>query len=65
MLKKILVCLLLPCTLQAQNVKKLHTRAIIVDSHNDILTASLEKKVSMDNDLKGLTHSDLERFKEG
>jgi membrane dipeptidase len=36
-----------------------------VDSHNDILTASLEKKVSMDNDLKGRTHSDLNRFKEG
>lgn len=65
MIKKILLILLLPCSLTAQNAQKLHTKAIVVDSHNDILTASLEKKVSMDKELKGITHSDLTRFKEG
>ena len=64
MLKK-LALLLMPICLQAQNYQKVHEKAIVVDSHNDILTACIEKKVSMDNDLKGKTHSDLNRFKQG
>jgi membrane dipeptidase len=64
MLKKlILICF--PFYVHAQDYQKIHAKAIMVDSHNDILTACLEKKVSMDNNLKGKTHSDLNRFKEG
>ncbi len=65
MLKKIILIFLFPVVVYAQDYKKIHAKAILVDSHNDILTASLEKKVSMDDDLKGRTHSDLKRFKEG
>jgi len=65
MLKKIILFLLVPCFIHAQDYQKIHVKAIVVDSHNDILTACMEKKVSMDNDLKGRTHSDLKRFKEG
>ena len=65
MLKKIIFIFLFPAFVYAQDYKKIHSKAILVDSHNDILTASLEKKVSMDDDLKGRTHSDLKRFKEG
>ena len=64
MLKKLLI-LLVPFCVTAQDIQKIHSKAIVVDSHNDILTACIEKKVSMDNDLKGRTHSDLKRFKEG
>lgn len=64
MIKKILL-LLLPFAAHAQDYQKIHSKLIVVDSHNDILTACIEKKVSMDNDLKGKTHSDLKRFKEG
>jgi len=64
MLKKLCI-LLLPICVQAQNYQKIHSKAILVDSHNDILTACIEKKVSMDDDLKGKTQSDLIRFKEG
>jgi len=64
MLKKLLF-LLLPLSVQAQPYQKIHDKAIVVDSHNDILTACMEKKVSMDADLKGRTHSDLNRFKQG
>lgn len=64
MIKKLLL-LFVPFALQAQDVKKFHDKMVVVDSHNDILTAMIEKKVSMDNDLKGKTHSDLNRFKEG
>ncbi len=64
MLKK-LVLLFAPLCVHAQDYQKIHNKLIMVDSHNDILTACIEKKVSMDNDLKGRTHSDLKRFKEG
>ena len=64
MLKKLCI-LLIPICVQAQNYQKIHAKAILVDSHNDILTACIEKKVSMDDDLKGKTQSDLIRFKEG
>ncbi|MBI2284660.1 MAG: membrane dipeptidase [Bacteroidetes bacterium] len=64
MFKK-LALLLIPFTVQAQQYQKIHKNAIVIDSHNDILTACMEKKVSMDDNLKGRTHSDLNRFKEG
>ncbi len=46
-----------------QDYIKIHQKAIFADSHNDILTACIEKKLSMDADLTGKTHSDLARFK--
>jgi membrane dipeptidase len=52
-------------TVCAQPYQKLHQRAIVIDTHNDILTQCFEKHYSFDEDLKGKTHSDLERFKQG
>ena len=49
----------------AQSYKKIHRRAILVDTHNDLLTQCFEKNVSFDDDLKGKTQSDLQRFAEG
>ena len=51
--------------LNAQNYKSLHKKAIVVDTHNDFISTAIEKKVSFDQDLKGITHSDLKRVKEG
>lgn len=51
--------------LQAQPSRKLHFKSILVDTHNDILTSAIDEKVSFDQPLKGKTHSDLARFKEG
>jgi membrane dipeptidase len=48
----------------AQAYKKVHQKAIMADSHNDLLTAVIEKNLLIDQDLKGKTHSDLNRFKE-
>ncbi len=64
MLKKLFIIALFPFAVYAQDYKKIHQHAIFVDSHNDILTACIEKNVSMDKDLKGKTQSDLARFKE-
>jgi membrane dipeptidase len=45
--------------------QKIHYKSILVDTHNDAVTACIEKKVSFDQDLTGVNHSDLKRFKEG
>jgi membrane dipeptidase len=49
----------------AQRSAKLHSKAILIDTHNDILTSAVEDGLQFDNNLKGKTHSDLARFKQG
>lgn len=56
--------LLLSLSATSQSYKKIHERAVLIDTHNDFPTASIEKSVGLDQDLKGKTHSDLQRFKE-
>ena len=62
MLVRILFFLLLPSFLFAQKYKKIHKAAVLVDTHNDIPSSAIEKKVAFDTDLKGKTHSDLNRM---
>jgi membrane dipeptidase len=59
---KYLLLLLLSTATFAQDI---HFKSILVDTHNDCLTACIEKKVSLDSDLTGINHSDLARFKKG
>ena len=49
---------------QAPEYKKIHEKAILVDTHNDVLISILEG-MDISKDLRGKTHSDLARFKEG
>ncbi|GAC1438372.1 MAG: dipeptidase [Sediminibacterium sp.] len=49
----------------AQNTQRMHDRAIVVDTHNDFLSKSVEKGYVMDEDLSGKTQSDLARWKKG
>jgi membrane dipeptidase len=67
MQKACLLLMLSACTMaaSAQSYEKITRKAIVADSHNDILTACIEKHVSMDQDLRGKTQSDLTRFKKG
>jgi membrane dipeptidase len=48
----------------AQDYRQLHEQAIVVDTHNDVLISVLEG-LRLEDDLRGKTHSDLARFKEG
>ncbi len=48
----------------AQSYQKLHQKALVVDTHNDVLISILEGK-DIATDLSGQTHSDLQRFKKG
>ncbi|MBC5991565.1 dipeptidase [Pontibacter cellulosilyticus] len=49
---------------QAPDYKKVHQKAVLVDTHNDVLISILEGN-DISKDLRGKTHSDLSRFKEG
>jgi membrane dipeptidase len=51
--------------MHAQSYQKIHTKAIVVDTHNDILSKVIEVGVVIDRDLTGRTHSDLQRWKKG
>lgn len=62
---RLLFLFLLPAMLSAQSYKKLHQRAVVVDTHNDFPNQSIEKGIGFDQQLKGFTHSDLARMKEG
>lgn len=45
--------------------KEIHSKAILVDTHNDILSLALEKGYDLNDDLRGKTHSDFHRWKIG
>lgn len=48
-----------------KSTEQIHRDAILVDTHNDILTQTMDKGLVFDTDLNGKTHSDLKRMKEG
>jgi membrane dipeptidase len=50
--------------LNAQAYKKLHKKAIVIDTHNDVLIQVMRGR-NINDDLTGKTHSDLNRFKQG
>jgi membrane dipeptidase len=63
-MKSLFLCLIIfPLLVSSQSYKKIHRRAIVVDTHNDLISASIDKKLSIDQDLSGKTHSDLNRLK--
>ena len=49
----------------SQKYKRIHRKAILIDTHNDFPSASIEKKVSFDDNLFGKTPSDLVRTTSG
>jgi membrane dipeptidase len=48
----------------AQSYQKLHKKALVVDTHNDVLIQVMRGR-NINDDLTGKTHSDLNRFKQG
>lgn len=49
----------------AQSYQKTHNKAIVVDTHNDVLMKAVDNEIVFDQDLSGKTHSDLNRWKKG
>lgn len=64
LLSIVLSCLLVMQT-QAQKFEKIHRKAIVVDTHNDILMQAADVGIVFDQNLTGKTHSDLVRWKKG
>src|SRR5436190_16794391 len=64
-IKLLLLSILLPGQIFAQSYKKIHRKAIVVDTHNDILMKAADKGAVFDQDLTGKTYSDLARWKKG
>ena len=61
----LLICSLYVSTVSAQSYKKVHDKAIVIDTHNDVLSSVSMKGLTMDSNLRGISHSDLARFLEG
>ena len=59
------ICILLVQQIVAQSYQKIHAKAIVVDTHNDILMKATDNGFVFDTDLRGKTQSDLARWKEG
>lgn len=60
-----LLCMICLQHTYAQSYKKIHSKAILVDTHNDILMKAVDKGIVFDQNLKGITHTDLARWKQG
>ncbi len=45
--------------------KPLHKQAVVVDTHNDVLSTATMRGLNIEDDLTGKTHSDIGRFKKG
>ena len=50
---------------QGQLHKSVHKEAIVIDTHNDFISTGIEKNKNFDQDLNGITHSDLNRMIKG
>jgi membrane dipeptidase len=64
-IKILIVSMLFIHQLHAQSYPKIHRKAIVVDTHNDILMKAADKGIVFDQNLSGKTHSDLARWKKG
>ena len=48
-----------------QNAQQIHQKAILVDTHNDVLSTVTLMGMDFSTDLRGKAHSDLARFRQG
>ncbi len=49
----------------AQSYRTIHNKAIVVDTHNDVLSSATMHGLNIESNLTGRTHSDIKRFKTG
>lgn len=61
----ILVIGLMPLLVSAQSYKKIHRKAVVVDTHNDVLSGIVMKGLSIETDLSGKSHTDIARLQLG
>jgi membrane dipeptidase len=49
-------------TLAAQSYKKIYRKAVVVDTHNDVISTVVMRGMNIENDLTGKTHTDIRRL---
>jgi membrane dipeptidase len=66
-MSKLPSCLLLLFSLPvfAQSYQQIHKNAVVIDTHNDVLSTVTMKGLNIENNLTGQSHSDIERFRKG
>jgi membrane dipeptidase len=64
-IKLLLLSIVITGQTYAQSFAKIHRKAVVVDTHNDILMKAADKGIVFDQDLTGKTNSDLARWKKG
>jgi membrane dipeptidase len=55
----------IPVISLAQSNNKLHFKAIVADTHNDVISTVTLEGMNIENDLSGKTHTDIARLKKG
>ncbi len=50
---------------RAQSYKQIHENAVVIDTHNDVLSTATMQGLNIEKNLLGKTHSDLARFRKG
>ena len=65
MLRLCLGLFVLPFLISCTSYQKLHQEAVVIDTHNDVLSAAIMKGLSLEDDLRGKAHSDFTRFRLG
>ena len=58
----LLFALISSCT---PSFRKLHRQAVVIDTHNDVLSQVTLRGLGMEQDLTGQAHTDLARFEKG
>ena len=56
---------LIPFLFSCQSYKELHREAVVIDTHNDVLSGAIMKGLSLEDNLRGKAHSDFTRFRQG
>ena len=57
--------LLFSAALMSQSYQQIYEKAVLVDTHNDVISTVTMKGLNIENDLTGQSHSDIARFKKG
>lgn len=64
-IKLLLLSTIFVTKIHAQSYTRIHNKAIVVDTHNDILMKAADKGMQFDLDLSGKAASDLARWEKG
>jgi membrane dipeptidase len=63
-ISSLIAILVIAPSVYSQHYKKFHQKALVIDTHNDVMIRILEG-YKLENNNTGKTHSDLARFKQG